>query len=30
MEFRLKSLMENELPIEKEVGKWYPLWSMPI
>lgn len=30
MEFRLKSLMEKELPIEKDVGKWYPLWSMPF
>lgn len=30
MELRLKSLMEKELPIEKEVGKWYPLWSMPF
>ncbi|MDY0386351.1 MAG: hypothetical protein RBT65_04315 [Methanolobus sp.] len=30
MELRLKSLMEKELPIEKEVGKWYPLWGMPF
>lgn len=30
MELRLNSLMEKELPIEKDVGKWYPLWSMPF
>jgi hypothetical protein len=30
MEFRLKSLMESELPIEKHVEKWYPLWGMPF
>lgn len=29
-EFRLKSVMEKELPIEKEIGKWYPLWGIPI
>ncbi|MBN2109857.1 MAG: hypothetical protein JW705_02055 [Methanosarcinaceae archaeon] len=30
METRLKSLMERELPIEKDLGKWYPLWGMPF
>jgi hypothetical protein len=30
MEFRLKSLMEKELPIEKDVEKWHPLWNMPF
>lgn len=29
-EFRLKSLMERELPIEKNVEKWYPLWGIPF
>ncbi|NKQ39379.1 MAG: hypothetical protein HF967_07965 [Methanosarcinales archaeon] len=29
-EFRLKSIMEKELPIEKEMGKWYPMWGIPI
>lgn len=29
-EFRLRSLLENELPIEKEVERWYPLWGIPI
>ncbi|NMC10796.1 MAG: hypothetical protein GYA39_07495, partial [Methanothrix sp.] len=30
MEFRLRSLMEKELPMEKDEAKWYPLWGMPI
>jgi len=29
-EFRLRSLMEKELPVEKDEAKWYPLWGMPI
>ncbi|MHC1631329.1 MAG: PspA-associated protein PspAB [Methanotrichaceae archaeon] len=29
-EFRLRSVMESELPIEKNVEKWYPLWDMPL
>lgn len=29
-EFRLRSIMERELPIEKEVERWYPLWDIPI
>lgn len=29
-EFRLRSLMERELPIEKEVERWYPLWGIPL
>jgi len=29
-EFRLKALMEKEMPIEKDESKWYPLWGMPI
>ncbi|MDM7940926.1 MAG: hypothetical protein QUS07_11380 [Methanothrix sp.] len=30
VEFRLRSLMEKELPLEKDEAKWYPLWGMPI
>ena len=30
MEFRMRSVIEKELPIEKEVEKWYPLWGIPI
>ena len=29
-EFRLRAIMENELPIEKELERCYPLWGMPI
>lgn len=29
-ELRLKMAMEGELPIEKDVEKWYPLWGMPF
>lgn len=29
-EFRMQSLLERELPIEKDVGKWYPLWGIPL
>jgi hypothetical protein len=29
-EFRLRSVMEKELPMEKEVERWYPLWDIPI
>ena len=29
-EFRIRSVMERELPIEKDVGKWYPLWGIPL
>jgi hypothetical protein len=30
LEFRLRSVLESELPIEKNVEKWYPLWGIPI
>ncbi len=29
-EFRLRSVMEPELPVEKDVEKWYPLWGIPL
>ena len=29
-EFRLRSIMERELPIEKNVERWYPLWDIPV
>ncbi|MCJ7443369.1 MAG: hypothetical protein MUO26_02355 [Methanotrichaceae archaeon] len=28
LEFRLKALMEKELPVEKDIEKWYPLWDL--
>lgn len=30
LEFRLRSVMAGELPIEKNVEKWYPLWGIPL
>ncbi len=30
LEIRLKAVMEKEMPVEKDVGMWYPLWGMPI
>lgn len=30
LEFRLKALLERELPIENDMGKWYPLWGIPL
>jgi hypothetical protein len=29
-EFRMRSLLDRELPIEKDVAKWYPLWGIPL
>ncbi|MGE0079686.1 MAG: hypothetical protein AB7U81_00145 [Thiohalomonadaceae bacterium] len=29
-ELRLQSLMEHELPLEKEQERWFPLWDMPL
>ncbi|KCZ72531.1 hypothetical protein ANME2D_00960 [Candidatus Methanoperedens nitroreducens] len=29
-EFRLRSVMDKELPIEKDVERWYPLWDIPV
>ncbi|HLB70513.1 MAG TPA: hypothetical protein VJJ51_05660 [Candidatus Methanoperedens sp.] len=29
-EFRLRAVMEKELPIEKDAERWYPLWDIPV
>jgi hypothetical protein len=29
LELRLKSLMGQELPIEQDTSRWYPLWDIP-
>jgi len=29
-EFRLRSVMQSELPIEQELERWYPLWDVPL
>jgi len=30
LELRLRSVMSEELPIEKNVERWYPIWEMPL
>ncbi|MEW5953183.1 MAG: hypothetical protein AB1815_05435 [Bacillota bacterium] len=30
LEIRLSSLMARELPLEKEPGRWYPIWDCPV
>ncbi|RPJ78771.1 MAG: hypothetical protein EHM20_03095, partial [Alphaproteobacteria bacterium] len=30
LEFKLRADMEREMPIEKNVEKWYPLWGIPF
>ena len=29
-ELRLKAQLENELPIEQEPTRWFPLWEIPL
>ena len=29
-ELRIKALLEQEIPIEKDMGLWYPLWGIPL
>jgi hypothetical protein len=29
-ELRLLSVMEKELPVEKELDRWYALWGLPL
>jgi hypothetical protein len=29
-ELRLKSQLENELPIEEDMSRWFPLWEIPL
>jgi hypothetical protein len=29
-ELRLKSQLENELPFEEDVSRWFPLWEIPL
>jgi hypothetical protein len=29
-ELRLKAQLENELPIEAELTRWFPLWEIPL
>jgi hypothetical protein len=29
-EFQLKAQLENELPMEEELERWFPLWEIPL
>ena len=29
-EFQLKAQMQNELPMEEELERWFPLWEIPL
>jgi PspAB-like protein len=29
-ELRLKAQLERELPIEQDLGRWFPLWDVPL
>jgi hypothetical protein len=29
-ELQLKAMIGNELPIEAELERWFPLWGIPI
>ncbi len=29
-EFRIRSVLEKELPVEKDIERWYPLWGIPF
>ena len=29
-ELRLKAQLENELPLEQELTRWFPLWEIPL
>ncbi|HEX7102593.1 MAG TPA: hypothetical protein VF201_08125 [Nitrolancea sp.] len=30
LELRVSSAMEHELPVEKELERWYPMWDIPF
>jgi hypothetical protein len=30
LEIRISSLMEKELPVEKDLSQWYPVWDCPV
>lgn len=30
LEIRISSVMEKELPVEKELNRWYPVWDCPV
>ena len=30
LELKIRALLEKELPIEKDLARWYPLWGLPL
>jgi hypothetical protein len=30
LELRIRSLMEGDLPVEKDLARWFPLWGLPV
>jgi hypothetical protein len=30
LELRVKALLEGELPVEPELGRWFALWGLPL
>ncbi len=29
-ELKLGALLRDELPVERDIGKWYPMWDIPL
>ncbi|HZD65771.1 MAG TPA: hypothetical protein VE152_06715 [Acidimicrobiales bacterium] len=30
LELRLRGMLENELPVEEDLTRWFPLWGLPL
>jgi hypothetical protein len=30
LELRVRSFLENDLPIEKDLSRWMALWNLPV
>lgn len=30
LELRLRGMLRNDLPMEEDLGRWFPLWGVPI
>jgi hypothetical protein len=30
LELKIRALLDKELPIEKDLARWYPLWGLPL
>jgi hypothetical protein len=29
LELRLRGMLEGELPVESDLGRWFPIWDAP-